>query len=165
MSHVPIIRRRRRPLKQLEFLPENLFTAGVDGAFFEIADTQTLFQDDAGAVQVSAAGQSVGLILDKSGNDNHASQTIELFRPKYQVSPARIVSDGIDDVIAWVAPSATYTVVRVNLSGTVTIQTGQPLLASISILLELNIVAYLAISRPLTIKETASLTAYFEALV
>lgn len=165
MSQLAIIRRRRRPLKRLEFSPANLFTAGVDGAFFEIADTQTLFQDDAGSTQVTAAGQSVGLVLDKSGNGNHASQTIELLRPKYQVSPARIVSDGLDDVIAWVAPSATYTVVRVNISGTVTIQTGQSLLASVSILLELNIVAYLAISRPLTVSETASLTAYMEALV
>ena len=165
MSDASVFRRRRRPSPAVEFLPESLFTAEVDGAFFEVADTQTLFQDDAGTTQVTAAGQSVGLMLDKSGKGNHASQAVALLRPVYQVSPARVVGDGIDDVLSWVAPVGVYTVARVNASGTVTIQVGRARSLSVNVLLDVQIVAYFAISRPLTISETASLTAYLEALV
>jgi lysophospholipase L1-like esterase len=40
-----------------------------------------MFQDAAGTTPVTAAGQSVGLLLDKSGNANHASQANNVYRP------------------------------------------------------------------------------------
>jgi len=41
------------------------------GAWFDVSDLTTLFQDTAGTTPVTAAGQAVGLMKDKSGNGNH----------------------------------------------------------------------------------------------
>ena len=43
--------------------------------------TATLFQDAAGTVPVTAVEQPVGLMLDRSGRGNHASQTTATSRP------------------------------------------------------------------------------------
>ena len=54
------------------FTPGWLFTTGVNGAWYDPSDFSTMFQDAAGTVPVTAVGQPVGLILDKSGRGNHA---------------------------------------------------------------------------------------------
>ena len=54
------------------FTPAALFTTGVNGAWYDPSDFSTLFQNAAGTVPVTAVGQPVGRILDKSGNGNHA---------------------------------------------------------------------------------------------
>lgn len=46
--------------------PSALFAAGDPGFWFDPSDFSTLFQDSAGTTPVTAAGQSVGLVLDKS---------------------------------------------------------------------------------------------------
>lgn len=43
-----------------------LFAAGEQGAWYDPSDFSTMFQDGAGTTPVTAVGQSVGLILDKS---------------------------------------------------------------------------------------------------
>lgn len=43
-----------------------LFAAGEQGGWYDPSDISTLFQDTAGTVPVTAAGQDVGLLLDKS---------------------------------------------------------------------------------------------------
>ncbi len=48
------------------FSPLSLFTASEPGFWFDPSDLSTLFQDTAGTTPVTAAGQSVGLVLDKS---------------------------------------------------------------------------------------------------
>ena len=48
------------------FNPQTLFSAGQQGAFYDPSDLTTLFQDSAGITPVTAAGQTVGLMLDKS---------------------------------------------------------------------------------------------------
>ena len=48
------------------FSPASLFATGEQGAWYDPSDLTTLFQDSAGATPVTAAGQSVGLLLDKS---------------------------------------------------------------------------------------------------
>jgi hypothetical protein len=50
------------------FSPASLFTAGEPGAWYDPSDLTTLFQDSAGTTPVTAAAQSVGLMLDKSQN-------------------------------------------------------------------------------------------------
>ena len=52
--------------------PASLFTTGVNGAWYDPSDFSTLFQDRAGTTPVTAVGQPVGRILDKSGRGNHA---------------------------------------------------------------------------------------------
>lgn len=63
------------------FSPANLFAAGEQGVWFDPSDFSTLFQDSAGTTPVTAVGQSVGLMLDKSGRGNHTQQTNNAKRP------------------------------------------------------------------------------------
>lgn len=46
--------------------PSALFAAGEQGVWFDPSDLSTMFQDFVGATPVTAPGQTVGLILDKS---------------------------------------------------------------------------------------------------
>ena len=48
------------------WLPSELFTAGVNGTWYDPSDLNTLFQDAAGTQPVTAVEQPVGLMLDKS---------------------------------------------------------------------------------------------------
>ena len=50
----------------LAFNPIALFASGEEGAWYDPSDMSTMFQDVAGTTPVTAAGQPVGLILDKS---------------------------------------------------------------------------------------------------
>lgn len=52
-----------------------------NGALFDPSDLSTLYQDAAGTIPVTTVEQPVGKILDKSGNGNHATQSITASRP------------------------------------------------------------------------------------
>jgi len=79
----------------------SLFAAGQEGAWFDPSDLSTLFQDSAEppVTPVTTAGQSVGTMLDKSGNGNHARQTTTAARPTYQTGAGLhwLNFDGVDD--------------------------------------------------------------------
>lgn len=62
-------------------LIKSVFANNEQGFFYDPNDLSTMFQDAAGTVPVTGAGQPVGLILDKSGRNNHASQTTSASRP------------------------------------------------------------------------------------
>ena len=83
------------------FDPASLFANGEQGAFYDPSDLSTLFQDDAGTTPVTEPGQTVGLMLDKSGNDNHATQPTAESRPVYQAGGGLhwLEFDGVDDII------------------------------------------------------------------
>lgn len=49
-----------------QFSPAELFAAGEVGAWYDPSDLTTLFQDSTGTTPVTAPGQVVGLMLDKS---------------------------------------------------------------------------------------------------
>jgi hypothetical protein len=72
-----------------------------NGAWFDPEDMSTLYQDAAGTIPVTAVGQPVGLVLDKSGNGNHATQPITAARPTLvQINGLYALSfDGIDDYL------------------------------------------------------------------
>lgn len=73
---------------------------GAQGAYYDISDRSTLFQDAAGTTPVTAVGQPVGLVLDKSGNGNHASQSTTASCPIYQIDAngfPNLGFDGVDD--------------------------------------------------------------------
>jgi len=63
------------------FTPKHLFSAGEQGVWYDPSDLSTLFQDSAGTTPVTAVEQPVGLVLDKSGRGNHASQSTAAKRP------------------------------------------------------------------------------------
>lgn len=48
------------------FRPSALFRAGEQGVWYDPSDLSTLYQDSAGTTPVTASGQPVGLMLDKS---------------------------------------------------------------------------------------------------
>ena len=84
-------------------LIKSLFANNEQGFFYDPNDLSTMFQDAAGTVPVTAAGQPVGLILDKSGRNNHAFQTNSAPRPilrKNAVTGANYLEfDGSDDFL------------------------------------------------------------------
>ena len=81
------------------FSPASLFAGGTEGAWYDPSDLSTLFQDSAGTTPVTVAGQPVGLMLDKSGNGNHATQATAAKRPTYTTGSglAWLAFDGVDD--------------------------------------------------------------------
>lgn len=80
-----------------------LFANGEQGAWYEPSLTNgTLFQDAEGTTPVTAVGQPVGLMLDKSGRGNHATQPTAAKRPVIQQDGAGkycLAFDGVDDVL------------------------------------------------------------------
>jgi len=64
--------------------PGWLFRGGAKGAWFDPSDLATLFQDIAGTIPVTTAGDPVGRMQDKSGNGHHAAQATSSARPIYR---------------------------------------------------------------------------------
>lgn len=82
------------------FLVTELFAASEKGLWYDINDITTLFQDSAGTTPVTAVGQPVGKVLDKSGNGIHATQATSANRPTYQVDSngnGYLQFDGVND--------------------------------------------------------------------
>ncbi|EEW26613.1 LamG domain-containing protein [Rhodobacter ferrooxidans] len=67
--------------------PTKLFSAGVKGGWYDPSDLRTLFQDAAGTIPVTAAGQPVGLMLDKSRG--------------LMLGPELVANGGFDSDTAW----------------------------------------------------------------
>lgn len=84
------------------FNPLSLFAAGDQGAWYDPSDLSTLFQDTAGTIPVTSAGQPVGLMRDKSGRGNHATQATATSRPILQTAGGKwyLQFDGVDDSMA-----------------------------------------------------------------
>lgn len=69
----------------MSFDPATLFQAGQAGAWYDPSDLSTLWQDTAATVPVTAAGQSVARVDDKSGNGKHLTQGTAANCPIFQV--------------------------------------------------------------------------------
>lgn len=84
-----------------EFSPLDLFAGGKQGIWYDPSDKSTLFQDAAGTIPVTANGDPVGMMKDKSGNGNHAKQTLSASRPTYQTDGVLhwLAFDGVDDYL------------------------------------------------------------------
>ena len=83
----------------LSWNPSELFKNGEQGAWYDPSDLSTLFQDAAGTTPVTTDGDPVALMLDKSGNVNHAIQSVAASRPVYRTDGALhwLQFDGVDD--------------------------------------------------------------------
>ena len=81
---------------------EALFANSEQGAWYDPSDLTTMFQDRAGTTPVTADGQTVGKILDKSGRGNHATAPNDAARPLYKTSGGLhwLQFDGVDDSLS-----------------------------------------------------------------
>jgi len=85
------------------------FVGAADmGGVYDLSDITTLFQDSAATIPVTAFGQPVGFVRDKSGKGLHATQSVAASRPTYQsyLGKPALQTDGIDDGL--VTPSITW---------------------------------------------------------
>lgn len=81
------------------FDPAILFAAGEIGMWYDPSDLSTMFVDLAGTVPVTADGDPVGKILDKSGNGHHATAPTSARRPIYKT----------DGVLHWLeSPASSF---------------------------------------------------------
>lgn len=80
-----------------------LFSNGEQGGWWDPSDFSTMFQDAAGTTPVTAVGQAVGRILDKSGRGNHLVQITDASRPTLGIDSATgaqfLSFDGMDDFL------------------------------------------------------------------
>jgi hypothetical protein len=81
-----------------QFNPGILFANGEQGAWYDPSDLSSMFQD-AGGTTPAAVDAVVGLIRDKSGKGNHASQSTTANKPILRLSGGRyyLEFDGTDD--------------------------------------------------------------------
>lgn len=87
-----------------------LFAAGEQGGWYDPSDFSTMFQDSAGTTPVTATGQPVGKINDKTGRNNHSTQVTAASRPLLQQDASGFYYldfDGVDDFL--VTPSIDFT--------------------------------------------------------
>jgi len=103
------------------FNPRSLFASGEQGIWLDPSDFSTLFQDSAGTTPVTAVGQPVGKILDKSGRGNHASQTTSASRPTLQQDSNGLYYLSFDGTDDWMTAGAasTFNFLHNNLGATV----------------------------------------------
>lgn len=79
-----------------------LFGSSEVGVMYDPSDLTSMFQDSTGTTPVTAVGDPVGKILDKSGRGNHATQSTSTARPVLQQdSNGRyyLAFDGTDDFL------------------------------------------------------------------
>lgn len=84
------------------FDPAQLFSSNEAGAWYDPSDLATLWKDTAATDPVTAAGDAVARIDDKSGNGNHLMQSSAETRPTYQTDSAGnayLSFDGSDDTL------------------------------------------------------------------
>lgn len=74
------------PYESTESIPYQAIT-DFNSDFIRQFPLHTFYQNAAGTVPVTAAGQPIGLIMDKSGRNNHAYQSTSSMRPILQYSP------------------------------------------------------------------------------
>jgi lysophospholipase L1-like esterase len=78
-----------------------IFSEASQGFWYDPSDFSTMFQDSAGTTPVTAAGQPVGKILDKSPFANHLTQATEANRPTLEVDSLGyyyLSYDGVNDL-------------------------------------------------------------------
>ena len=77
-------------------------------AWYDPSDLTTLFQTNDTSTPVTADGQTVGRISDKSGNGHHLTQSTAGARPTYNKTSGGLSwleFDGIDDFVARATPT------------------------------------------------------------
>ena len=93
----------RRYILSTPFTPYHLFIDKEKGFWADPSDTFTLFQNVDGTIPVTANGDPIGLVLDKTGNNYDLKQTVSASRPK--LLNGGIVFDRVDDALTLTVPA------------------------------------------------------------
>lgn len=132
-------------------------------AFYDPSDTSTLFQDTAGTTP-AGVGDPVGLVLDKSGNDNHLTAPSDAARPVYAVSESGdklLQSDEVDDELSVTLPDlGTDVTIAYTTQSELRINEGETVGAGEYTLPQVDLLNYLMIDRQLTKSEKIELIRY-----
>jgi len=88
-------------------IPRTLFMNGEKGFWADPSDTSTLFQNSDGTIPVTANGDPIGLVLDKTGNNYDLKQTVSASRP--ELLNGGIVFDRVDDALTLTVPEGGIT--------------------------------------------------------
>jgi hypothetical protein len=99
--------------------PAALFSNGEQGAWYDPSDFSTMFQDSAGTTPVTAVEQPVGLIRDKSGRGNHASQSTSAARPTLRARYNLLTYSGLTGAAAGTPGTAPTSWPLVTSTGTI----------------------------------------------
>ena len=94
------------PFRIAAWTPSSLFDGSATGTWLRLADLSTIFQDSARTTPVTALGQPVGGITDKSGSGAHATQATSAKRPILPAAGYRLRSDFTDDILECTLASA-----------------------------------------------------------
>jgi len=149
------------------FSVASLFSGGEAGVWYDPSDLDTLFQDTAGTTSVTTAGQTVGLMLDKSGNDLDATQATAAARPSYIVDAdgTFIQHDLVDDALTVTLPDmGTEATVAYVTRSEVRLLEDQTISGSYTLPTQ-EIAGFVAIDRALTIVEKVKLIQYLASKV
>lgn len=87
----------------MTFDPASLFSLTEAGAWYDPSDLATLWQDTAATAPLTAEGQPLARIDDKSGNGHHLTQATAARMPTYQLDAGGkpfLQFDGIDDFVS-----------------------------------------------------------------
>jgi len=148
------------------FSPAALFAASEQGAWLDPSDLSTLYQDTAGTTPVTAAGQAVGMIRDKSGRGNHATQATAGDRPLYENDGRGYLSNVSSDTMGATMPNlgTDATLAYCDQNG-VTILANQTISGAVTLPTSTKIYWVIYLDRVLTEAERLGLIAYGEDLV
>ena len=115
-------------VNELPFTPYELFMGGKQGVFYDFINSSSLYQNTNGTTAVTANGDPVAFMTDKSGNGNNATQPISARRATYNVSPPSLKLDKVDDAIEINVPTGGWvgTMVLATGDGTVTYRVNLP---------------------------------------
>jgi hypothetical protein len=94
------------------FNPATLFSNGEQGAWYDPSDFSTMYTDSAGTTPVTAVGDLVGRINDKSGRGNNAIQATSGNRP----SLARVPFGGRRNLLNWSEDLSNATWTKTNVT-------------------------------------------------
>jgi len=89
------------------FNPYHLFIDKEKGFWADPSDTSTLFQNSDGTIPVTADGDPIGLVIDKTGNNYNLTQTVSASRP--ELLGGGIVFDKVDDALTLTVPEGGIT--------------------------------------------------------
>ena len=95
----------------LPFAPAALFALNEPGVWYDLSDTTTLYTDNVGSISVTAPGQTVGLMLDKSKGGEQSLPTTG-----WTVNSGNGVVTIVDNVIT-ITGATTTTRVDINSPG------------------------------------------------